>query len=385
MSTHDHPHGDHPQHGPVGTDDHGHEHAGTGPADDHGHAHATRGPLARAWAGLVHAVRPHSHDHADSVDDALVTSAAGIRATKISLLLLAVTAVLQVVVFLLSGSVALLADTIHNVSDAFTSIPLWIAFVLLRRPPSRRYTYGLGRVEDLAGIVIVLFIAASAVVVGVESVRAFADPRGYDNVLLVALAGVIGFVGNEAVAVYRIRVGRRIGSAALVADGNHARTDGFTSLGVVASAVGVSLGFPLADPLVGLAITVAILVILVGAARDVLRRLLDAVDPAMVDHAERVLAGVPGVEHVEGVRMRWTGHRVRAEADVTVDPDLDVRAAHDISETARHELLHAVKGLDDVTVHVGPALGEEHGDPHGLTSHHRRDAPAGSPRRGHAH
>ncbi|MFC3687679.1 cation diffusion facilitator family transporter [Aquipuribacter hungaricus] len=384
MSTDDHPHGDRPEHGPVGTDDHGHDHGPAG-SDDHGHDHAPGGPLARAWAGLVHAVRPHSHDHADSVDDALVTSAAGIRATKISLLLLAVTAVLQVVVFLVSGSVALLADTIHNVSDAFTSIPLWIAFVLLRRPPSRRFTYGLGRVEDLAGIVIVLFILASAVVVGFESVRAFADPRGYDNVLLVALAGVIGFVGNEAVAVYRIRVGRRIGSAALVADGNHARTDGFTSLGVVASAVGVSLGFPLADPLVGLAITVAILVILVGAARDVLRRLLDAVDPAMVDHAEQVLAAVPGVEHVEGVRMRWTGHRVRAEADVTVDPDLDVRAAHDISEAARHELLHAVKGLDDVTVHVGPTLGEEHGDPHGLTSHHRRDAPGGSPRRGHEH
>ncbi len=334
---------------------------------------------------MTHAVRPHSHDHADSVDDALVTSAAGIRATKLSLVLLAATAVLQVVVYLFSGSVALLADTIHNVSDAFTSIPLWIAFVLLRRPPSRRFTYGLGRVEDLAGIIIVLFIAASAVLVGWESIKAFADPRGYDNVLLVAVAGVIGFIGNEAVAVYRIRVGRRIGSAALVADGNHARTDGFTSLGVVVSAVGVSLGFPLADPLIGLAITAAILVILVGAARDVLRRLLDAVDPEMVDHAEQVLAGVDGVEQVDAVRMRWTGHRVRAEADVTVDEHLDVRTAHEISERARHELLHAVKGLDDVTVHVSPVHCEEHGDPHALTSHHRREPSAGSRPRAREH
>ncbi len=385
MSTHDHDAAaaqDHVAHDDHAHDDHAH--------DDHAHDHGSGGVLSRTWAGLVHAVRPHSHDHADSVDDALVTSAAGIRATKISLVLLAVTAVLQVVVFLFSGSVALLADTIHNVSDAFTSIPLWIAFVLLRRPPSRRFTYGLGRVEDLAGIIIVLFILASAVVVGWESIKAFADPRGYDNVWLVGLAGVIGFLGNEAVAVYRIRVGRRIGSAALVADGNHARTDGFTSLGVVVSAVGVSLGFPLVDPLVGLVITVAILVILVGAARDVLRRLLDAVDPEMVVHAEQVLAGVPGVEQVDGVRMRWTGHRVRAEADVTVDPGLDVRSAHDISELARHELLHAVKGLDDVTVHVSPAHSAEHGDPHELTSHHRPgsrgpDAPAGSLPRAHEH
>ncbi len=345
-------------------------------AHDHGdtHAHeqaAPAGTLGRLWARVRHSVRPHSHDHADSVDNALVTSAAGIRAVKISLVVLTVTALLQVVVFLLSGSVALLADTIHNVSDAFTSIPLWIAFVLLRRPPSKRFTYGLGRVEDLAGIVIVLFIAASAVLVGWESLKAFADPRGYENVWLVALAGVIGFIGNEAVAVYRIRVGRRIGSAALVADGNHARTDGFTSLGVVLSALGIWLGFPLADPLVGLLITVAILVILVGAARDVMRRLLDAVDPEMVERAEQVLGQVDGVVGVDGVRMRWTGHRVRAEADVTVDGDLDVRAAHAVSERARHDLLHAVKGLDDVTVHVGPAHGPEEDHPHALTDHHR--------------
>ncbi len=344
----------------------------------HEHHHAPTeqhvSPARRAWAALIHAGRPHSHDHADSIDDALVTSAAGIRATKVSLVVLAVTAGLQIVIFLISGSVALLADTIHNVSDAFTSIPLWIAFVLLRRPPSRRFTYGLGRVEDLAGIIIVLFIAGSAALAGWQSLQAFADPRGYDNVLLVAAAGLIGFIGNEAVAVYRIRTGRRIGSAALVADGNHARTDGFTSLGVLLSAVGVGLGFPLADPLVGIAITVAILVILVGAARDVLRRLLDAVDPAMVDHAETVLAAVPGVVGVDAVRMRWTGHRVRAEADITVDPGLDVLAGHDVAEQARHELLHAVKGLDDVTIHVGPAHDADAGQPdqpHALTQHHR--------------
>lgn len=225
---------------------------------------------------------------------------------------------------------------------ALTSIPLWIAFLLLRRPPSRRFTYGLGRVEDLAGIVIVLFIAASAAVAGWESLQAFGDPQGFENVRLVAAAGVIGFVGNEAVAVYRIRVGRRIGSAALVADGYHARTDGFTSLGVLASAVGVGLGFPLTDPVVGLVITVAILVILVGAARDVMRRLLDAVDPGMVDDAERVLRDVDGVVDVESVRMRWTGHRVRAEADVR-RPDGDEAAV--TSATGRQGEPQVVPGV----------------------------------------
>ena len=367
----------HPE--PHAADVHGHD---GGPGHQHPHTHdhlhdhsRTRGPEAgptsRLWQGLVHAVRPHSHDHADSVDNALVTSAAGIRATKVSLVVLAVTALLQVAVFAVSGSVALLADTIHNVSDAFTSVPLWIAFVLLRRPPSRRFTYGLGRVEDLAGIVIVIVIAGSAVLVAWESLQAFADPRAYGNVWLVALAGVIGFLGNEAVAVYRIRVGRRIGSAALVADGNHARTDGVTSLGVLASAVAVWLGFPLADPVIGLVIAAAILVILVGAARDVLRRLLDAVDPALVDDAAAALAAVPGVRSVDAVRMRWTGHRIRAEADVGVDAHLDVATAHGIAEHARHELLHAVKGLDDVTVHVGPAFVPGAADPHQLTDHHR--------------
>lgn len=313
------------------------------------------------------------HDHAGSVDNALVTSAAGIRATKASLAVLALTALAQMVVFVLSGSVALLADTIHNVSDAFTSVPLWIAFALRNRPPTRRYTYGLGRLEDLAGIVIVLFIAASAMLAGFESVRALAEPRHYDNVWLVGAAGLIGFAGNEAVAIYRTRVGRRIGSAALIADGQHARTDGITSLGVVVSAAGTAAGFALADPLVGLAITVAILVILFSSARDVLRRLLDAVDPALVERTEDALAHIEGVEAVDDVRMRWVGHRILAEADIQVDPRLDVAAAHDIAEVARHDLLHTIRGLDDITVHVGPAVGARADDPHDLTAHHRPD------------
>src|SRR5690606_23921282 len=229
---------------------------------------------------------------------------------------------------LVTGSVALLSDTIHNFADALTSIPLAIAFVLGRRAASRRYTYGFGRAEDLAGVVVVVLIAASAALAGYESVRRLVDPVPMTHAWVAMLAGFAGFVGNELVARYRIRVGREIGSAALVADGLHARTDGFTSLAVVAGAAGSMLGFPIADPIVGLAITVAILGVLRGAAREVLGRLMDAVEPDLTEHVERTAAGVDGVHAVRQVRLRWLGHSMRAELDVAVDGTLDVVAAH---------------------------------------------------------
>ncbi|MGH8938397.1 MAG: cation diffusion facilitator family transporter, partial [Actinomycetes bacterium] len=232
------------------------------------HRHGDNGPDhdGRAHSGLVarlrHLVTPHSHDAAVSMDSELESSRRGMRALLLSFLALLVTAVLQLAVFALSGSVALLVDTIHNFADALTALPIAVAFTVGRRAATRRYTYGFGRAEDLAGIVVVVFIAASAVFAAYEAVRRLAEPRELDNVGLVALAGLIGFVGNEAVARYRITVGRQIGSAALVADGLHARTDGFTSLGVVLSAAGVALGLEVADPLVGLLITLAVLAVL---------------------------------------------------------------------------------------------------------------------------
>jgi cation diffusion facilitator family transporter len=324
---------------------------GTSDDPERGHGHDHEHPRAGVLAALRHLIRPHSHDHADSVDDALVTSAAGIRATKLSLVVLAVTAIGQAAVFVVSGSVALLADTIHNVSDAFTSIPLWIAFALRTRPPSRRYTYGLGRLEDLAGIVIVLFIAGSAVLAGIESVRALADPREYDNVLLVGLAGIIGFAGNEAVAIYRIRVGRRIGSAALVADGVHARTDGFTSLAVVVGAIGVMLGFPLADPLVGLLISAAIFVLLWGTVRSIGRRLMDGIEPDLLDRADHALRDTPGVLDVPRLQLRWVGHRLHGTATITVH-DGTLADATAIIDDAQHRLGLALPHLDEI--HIRP-------------------------------
>ena len=332
---------------------HGHGHREDGD-HDHGHGHSSDG--RRAWRDLLtHVIRPHSHDAADSLDDALESSAQGIRAVKISLVALGATSLAQLAVVLVSGSVALLADTIHNFSDALTALPLWLAFAIGRRAPTRRYTYGYGRAEDLAGLFVVAMIALSAVVAGYESISRLINPRPVDHLGWVALAGLVGFLGNEAVAIFRIRVGRQIGSAALIADGLHARTDGFTSLAVVIGAAGVAAGWDAADPIVGLLITVAILAVLRTAMRDIFRRLMDAVDPTMVDAAEASLKAIPGVVTVRRVRMRWIGHEIHADADLDIDSTTSLAEAHQLAHSAEHELTHAVPKLSSAVVHAYPA------------------------------
>jgi cation diffusion facilitator family transporter len=322
---------------------------------DHHHDHHHGTGWRPLLAAVTHPFTPHSHDAADSVDAALEASDEGIRAVKLSLVGLGATAGLQLLVVLVSGSVALLADTVHNFSDALTAVPLWIAFVLARRAASRRYTYGYGRAEDLAGLFIVGMIALSALVAAVESVRRLLDPQEVEHLVWVAAAGVIGFAGNELVAVYRIKVGRRIGSVALVADGLHARADGLTSLAVVAGAAGVALGFPLADPLVGLVITVAICFVLRSASTQVWRRLMDGVEPEVLASAERALAAHPAVLAVDRLRMRWVGHRLLAEVEVRVPDHLTVAEGHEVAHAVQTTLVTQVPRLADATVHVGPA------------------------------
>jgi cation diffusion facilitator family transporter len=279
----------------------------------------------------------------------------------------------QAVIVALSGSVALLGDTIHNAADALTAVPLGVAFVIGRRPATRRYTYGYGRAEDLAGIVIVLVIAASSGLAAYEAIDRLVHPRQVSHLWAVALAALAGFAGNEWVARYRIRTGRKIGSAALVADGLHARTDGFTSLAVLLGAGGVAAGWSAADPVVGLLITAAILVVLRDAAREVYRRLLDAVDPALVGQAEAALAAVDGVRGVGPVRMRWIGHALRAEADIVVDAQLTVVQAHELAVAAEHALIHAVPRLTAATVHTDHLTAPGLHDPHAPLAHHAPD------------
>jgi cation diffusion facilitator family transporter len=322
-----------------------------------------------------HGGRPHSHDSADKVDSALEASRDGMRALWISLAVLGATAVLQASIVVFSGSVALLGDTVHNVADALTAVPLGIAFWLGRRAATRAYTYGFGRAEDLAGVVIVLVIAGSSVAAAWLAVDRLLDPHPMTHRPWVVAAAVIGFLGNEIVARFRIRVGRRIGSAALVADGLHARTDGFTSLAVVPAALGTWLGWTWADPVVGLAITVAIAFVLRDAAREVYHRLMDRVEPDLVDRAEQALRAVPGVQNVAGLRLRWIGHRLHAEAAVVVDARLSLLDAHAIAADAEHQLTHGLSSLAGATVHVDP---DSHpgGGHHAELSHGRRDRAA---------
>ncbi len=359
----------HPAHGHEPHEPHDHESDAHEPHAPHEHPEGRLRGLVRTFVG-------HSHDPGDSIDDALTSDARGIRALKLSLLGLGTTAVVQLVVVLVSGSVALLADTIHNFSDALTAIPLWIAFVLGARAATRRYTFGYRRAEDLAGLFVLVMIAASAILAAFESISRLINPQPITNIPIVIAAGLIGFAGNEAVALYRIRVGRSIGSAALVADGYHARTDGLTSLAVVAGALGVAAGYPLADPLVGLLITAVILVVLKQATGQMLGRLMDAVEPELVDQVESIAASVPEVQSVDRLRLRWLGHALEASMAITVDCSMTVAGGHRVAEEVRHRLLHGVRRLDTAVIHVNPCdhSGE---DPHALTRHH--DPLAGHP------
>jgi cation diffusion facilitator family transporter len=332
---------------------------------EHEHEHSAPGLAGR----LRHLLRPHSHEVADQVDAVMEGSAEGMRVLWISLGVLGLTALVQAVVTVLSGSVALLGDTLHNAADALTALPLGVAFILGRRPPTRRYTYGYGRAEDLAGIAIVLTIAASSALAAYAAITRLIHPHHVSDLIAVAAAALTGFAGNELAARYRIRTGRKIGSAALVADGLHARTDGLTSLAVLLGAGGVALGWDWADPAVGLVITVAILAVLRQAAREIYRRLMDAVDPALVDQAECTLRATPGVLDVGQVRLRWIGHQIHAGCEIVVASDISAVQAHQVTVSAEHALLHAIPRLSAALVHADPqARGT---DPHHVLADHR--------------
>jgi cation diffusion facilitator family transporter len=335
---------------------------------DHDEGHHHHGP----WARIKHALVPHTHDSNEAIQTADESSGQGIRAAWIGLAGMAATAILQMIIVAVSGSIALLADTLHNVGHAVTTIPLVIAFRVGQRAATPRYSYGYRRAEDLVGVVISLVIAVSAGLIIWESVDALIDPRPVTNLWWVFAAGIVGAAGNELVAVYRIRTGKRIGSAALVAEGQHARADGLTSLAVVVGVTGVWLGFERADAIVGFGIALVIIGILVSSLRVTLRRLMDGVDPGVIDRMRSIAAGVAGVVAVDQIRARWSGHRLEADANVTVDSTMTVREGHEIAEALEHTLLHQIPHLESVVIHLNPAVdGAEPADAHELTAHHR--------------
>lgn len=356
------PHDDESQHSDRPESAHGQNDP---PEEDHKHRH---GGLRGLLDDLLH---PHHHDAAESIDPALEGSREGIHAVKVSLVALAATAALQLVVVVFSGSVALLSDTIHNFADASTALPLWVAFALGRRAPSLRYTYGYGRAEDVAGLFVLLMIGGSALLAAWESVDRLLEPRVVEHAWWVLGAGVLGAAGNEFVARYRMRAGRRIGSAALIADGVHARTDALTSLAVAAGAIAVLAGYPRADALVGILISAMILLVLKDTSLAIYRRMMDAVDPGLVARAEQAAIEVAGVRAVGRLRMRWVGHRLYADVDIAVDSQLDVASAQHIAEEVRRQIVQQVAGVEDVVVqaYTPVALGARNHVAGGQESH----------------
>lgn len=335
---------------------------------DHDHRHAPTHATGW-WAQVKHVLVPHSHDANEAIQSAEEASGHGIRAAWIGLAGMTATATAQVVIVAISGSIALLADTVHNLGHAATTIPLIIAFRLGRRRPDHRYSYGYRRAEDLVGLFIGLIVAVTAAIIIWESVDALVNPREVTNLGWVFAAGMIGFLGNEIVAGYRIRAGRRIGSAALVAEGQHARADGLTSIAVVIGVAGVWFGFPWADAMIGFLIGLAILWILVSSMRTVGRRLMDGVDDGVVERLSAAAAEMPGVEGVDRVRARWSGHRIEGDASIRVSRDLDVLDAHRIADEVEHAMLHAVPHVEAIVVHVHP-VDVANDELHKLSGHH---------------
>ncbi|MEX5258047.1 cation diffusion facilitator family transporter [Kocuria arenosa] len=340
------------------SDRHTHDHGGTRAhphGHDHDHGHEGGHEHHGAWGRLKHALVPHSHDHTEAIQTAEQASSIGIRAAWVSLAGMGATALLQIVIVWLSGSVALLADTLHNLGHLATTIPLIIAFRLGRRAPTRRYSYGFRRAEDLVGLLIGAVIAVSAALIVWESLRALTTQRDMTHLGWVLAAAVVGAAGNEVVARYRIRAGRRIGSAALIAEGQHARTDALTSLAVVLGVIGAWLGLPWVDPVIGLVIAAVIIAVLVGSTRTVVRRLMDGVEAGTLDLIEHEAAAVPGVESVGRARARWSGHRLEADVDVAVENTLSVEAGHDLAHAVEENLRRHVPHLQQATIHVTPA------------------------------
>jgi cation diffusion facilitator family transporter len=310
------------------------------------------------WLGYASVEHGHQHEHHGPhahgvINPSIASTERGIWAVKWSFVILLLTALLQLAVVAASGSIALFADTVHNIGDALTAIPLWIAFMFARLPPTRTFTYGFGRVEDLAGIMVVIIILISAIVAGYEAIDRLFHPKSIALIGWVAVAGIIGFVGNEFVAVLRIRVGRQINSAALAADGYHARTDGLTSLAVVIAAVGVWLGFPLADPIIGLIITAVILGIVWQSGKTVFTRMLDGIDPAVVDEIRNAAEHVAGIEKVVDAKARWLGHKLHADVVIAVRRDMLVEEANRISDAYRAELFEHIPALATAHIRIG--------------------------------
>src|SRR6266567_3242467 len=346
----DHEHREHHDHDRE-HDDHGHSHDHDHEHDEHEHG--------------------KGHEHG-KVDADLYGNQVGLRAVQISSAGMFIVAAIQFAIAAIGGSAGLFADALHNLGDVLTTVALWIAFVISSRAANQRYTYGYYRAEDLAGIFIVLVIIGSAVAGAVESILKLTSGNVPSQIYLSMAAALVGVVGNELLAQYKISVGKRINSVPLVADGQHSRIDGLTSLAAFIGLVGVRLGLPIADPIAGIVITIVIVTVVFSTSRSVLQRLLDAVDPRVVPSIINTAKEVPGVEEVTDVRARWIGHTMHVVMNIEVDAELTLAKAHAIAEEVRHRLFHSIKGLSEATIHTDPSSAS--GDHHSALAHHIQEA-----------
>jgi cation diffusion facilitator family transporter len=343
-----------------------HEHQNEGPHEHGTHTH-DHGEHNHDHDHSAHDQDEHGHEHG-KVDADLYGNRAGLRAVQISTAGMFLVAAIQFAIAWIGGSAGLFADALHNFGDVFTTIALWIAFVISNRAANQRYTYGYYRAEDLAGIFIVLVIIASAAASAVESIQKLTSGNIPTQIYLSMAAALIGVAGNELLAQYKISVGKRINSVSLIADGHHSRIDGLTSLAAFIGLVGVKLGFPKADPIAGIVITVVILTVVFSTSRSVLRRLLDAVDPHVVPSIVTTASAVPGVEEVTDVRARWVGHTLHVVMNIEVDAEQTLSKAHAIAEEVRHRLFHDIKGVSEVVIHTDPSSAS--GNHHQEMAHH---------------
>lgn len=337
---------------------HSHDHSAESKHHDHGHFHDHdhAGPHSQkdsVWNLIAESLHlpghGHSHDR-PAHNDPLYNNELGIRTVKGALVVLGVTTALQIAIYLMSGSVALLADTVHNLGDALNSVPLWIAFVLGRRAANKRYTYGYGRAEDVAGLLIVASIGFSAAYILWESVQKFIRPEPLTNLPWVAAASIIGFIGNELVALLQIRVGRRIGSEAMITDGRHARADGLTSLAVLIAVAGAVIGIPILDPIIGIVIGLAIVFITREAIVAIWYRMMDAVEPSLIERGEAVVRQHPQVKEVQQIRMRWVGHGLHIDLNLAFSSHLSMQDIDDIIDEVGHQLFHEISNVAEVRV-----------------------------------
>lgn len=346
-----------------------HEHSTDHDHDDHDHNHDHDHDHDREVHG---GHGGHGHEHG-KVDADLYGNQAGLRAVRISTAGMLLVSVIQFIIAIIGGSAGLFADALHNSGDVLTTVALWIAFVISRRAANQRYTYGYYRSEDLAGIFIVLVIIASAVASAVESIQKLTSGVPPTQIYLSMAAALVGVAGNELLAQYKISVGKRINSVPLIADGQHSRIDGLTSLAAFIGLIGVKLGFPITDPVAGLVITIVILTVVYSTAVSVIRRLLDAVDPHVVPSIFEVASEVPGVEGINDIRARWVGHTLHVAMNIEVDAQLTLARAHDIAEEVRHRLFHRITGISEAIIHTDPHShgGEDH---HQKMAHHMQES-----------